>query len=45
MEAIRLKPARLAVFRRGKCIAYTPEVTVTVELDGRESPVDFLHSP
>jgi cytosine/creatinine deaminase len=45
MEAIRLNPARLAVFRRGKCIAHTPEVTVTVELDGRESPVDFLHSP
>ena len=44
MEAIRLKPARLAVFRRGKCVADTPEVTATVELDGRESPVGFLHS-
>ena len=42
MEAIRLKPARLAVFRRGKCIAHTPEVAATVDLDGRESPVSFL---
>jgi hypothetical protein len=44
MEAIRLKPARLAVFRRGKCITHTPEVAATVELDGRESPVSFLPS-
>jgi cytosine deaminase len=40
-EALRLKPARLYVIRRGKIIAQTPPVVSRLELDGKKSEVDF----
>ena len=39
-EAIRLRPARLAVIRRGKVISETSRVTSRLTLDGRPSSVD-----
>jgi cytosine/creatinine deaminase len=39
-EAIRLRPARLAVVRRGKIIARTPRVECTLTLPGRPGTVD-----
>jgi cytosine deaminase len=41
-DALRLKPARLAVIRKGKCISRTPEVRAEVQLDGRMRRIDFL---
>ncbi|GAB4236173.1 MAG: amidohydrolase family protein [Kiloniellaceae bacterium] len=41
LEALRLKPARLAVIRRGKVIAETPKVESRLKVLG-EGPVDFL---
>ena len=40
-EALRLKPARLFVIRRGKVIAETPPVVSRLELKGQEIEVDF----
>jgi len=40
VEAIRLKPPRLAVIRRGKVIAETPERSSRLSLDGRPSHLD-----
>jgi cytosine deaminase len=40
-EALRLKPARLHVIRRGKVIAETPKVEAQLKVLGNE-PVDFL---
>jgi cytosine deaminase len=40
-EALRLKPARLFVIRRGKVIAETPPVVSRVELAGEKVEVDF----
>jgi len=41
LEALRLKPARLFVIRRGKVIAETPKVEAQVTVLGND-PVDFL---
>ncbi len=40
IEAIRLKPPRLHVIRRGKVIAETPERVSRLALDGRPSMID-----
>ena len=40
VEALRLKPARLAVIRRGKVIATTPPRITTLELAGRPPRLD-----
>ena len=40
-EAIRLRPARLFVIRRGRIIAQTPPVQSELTLDGRSRSVDF----
>jgi len=41
MEAIRLRSPRLAVVRRGRVLAETPEVAATVRLGDNEKRVDF----
>ncbi len=41
IEAIRLRPARLAVIRRGRVIAETPPVAATVRLGNERATVDF----
>jgi cytosine deaminase len=42
-EALRLKPARLCVIRRGRIIADTPPVISRVALDDGPVAVDFMH--
>jgi cytosine deaminase len=42
IEAIRLRPPRLAVVRRGRVIARAPAQTVALSLPGRPGQVDFL---
>ena len=44
-EALRLKPARLYVIRRGKIISRTPPALSQVLLDGKTLKVDFRHFP
>ncbi len=44
-EALRLKPARLHVIRRGKIIAQTPPVVSTVTLETETNEVDFSYKP
>ncbi|WP_193369299.1 amidohydrolase family protein [Pelagibius marinus] len=41
LEALRLKPARLAIIRRGKVIAETPPVKAQLKVLGNEA-IDFL---
>ena len=41
IEALRLRPTRLHVFRRGVEIASTPPQVATVHLEGKDHPVDF----
>jgi cytosine deaminase len=41
VDAIRLRPARLAVIRRGRVIAETPRVVPTVHLAGKSAEVTF----
>ncbi len=41
LEALRLRPARLWVIRRGKVVSRTPEVTASVDLGRGEELVDF----
>lgn len=41
IEALRLRPARLWVIRRGRVIASTPEIRTTVDLGRGEEAVDF----
>lgn len=41
MEALRLKPTRLHVFRRGEMIASTPPAECTVNLGGKKQQVTF----
>ena len=41
MESLRLRPNRLAVFRRGRIIASSPETVSTVQLGSRERNVSF----
>jgi cytosine deaminase len=40
-EALRLKPARLQVIRRGKVIAETPPVLSRLEVEDKNIEVDF----
>lgn len=40
-EAIRLKPPRLALVRRGKVVAETPARVSKLALDGRPRALDF----
>jgi cytosine deaminase len=40
-EALRLKPARLYVIRRGKVIAETPPVLSRLEMGAQTTEVDF----
>ena len=44
-EALRLKPARLYVIRRGKVIAQTPPVISRLALEDRTIDVDFRFAP
>ena len=41
IEAIRLRPARLAVIRRGQVIAETPPVAARLTLGNATATVDF----
>jgi cytosine deaminase len=41
IDAIRLRPARLAVIRRGRVIAETPCAVPTVQLAGKTTEVTF----
>ncbi|MCU0591209.1 MAG: hypothetical protein MUC57_07025 [Desulfobacterales bacterium] len=43
MEALRLKPARLFVIRRGEVIAETAAVESRLSLGGQRLSVDFRH--
>jgi cytosine deaminase len=43
-DAIRLRPVRLAVVRRGKVIAETPAQTTRISLPGRPATVDPVRS-
>ncbi|MEM8686072.1 MAG: amidohydrolase family protein [Pseudomonadota bacterium] len=43
VEAIRLKPPRLYVIRRGKVISTTPRRVSALDLDGRPSTLDPTH--
>ena len=45
IEAIRLRPARLHVIRRGQVIAETPPATAKLSLPGRPATTDFRHTP
>jgi cytosine deaminase len=42
-EALRLKPARLFVIRRGEVIAETPPVTSRLQLGNKTVAVDFRY--
>jgi cytosine deaminase len=44
-EAIRLKANRLAVIRRGRVVATTPEKLTTLDLPGRPSSVALTYAP
>jgi cytosine deaminase len=44
VEALRLKPARLYVIRRGQVIAETAPVASRLNLDGQALSVDFRHT-
>jgi len=45
IEALRLRPARLFVVRRGRVIAETPPVVSRLALDKATHEVDFRHRP
>jgi cytosine/creatinine deaminase len=45
IEAIRLRPARLYVIRRGRVIAETPRLTTQLSIAGRPDTVDFRRPP
>jgi cytosine/creatinine deaminase len=45
VEAIRLRANRLKIWRKGKLLAQTPEVTATLGIEGRPSAVRFLAPP
>jgi cytosine deaminase len=44
IEAIRLRPPRRAVLRRGRVVAEQPAATAALRLDGRPARVDFLRA-
>ena len=41
IEALRLRPARLYVIRRGNVIAVTPAVYSSLEIEGHKTKIDF----
>ena len=41
VEAIRLRATRLAVYRRGRCVARTPAALASLDLPGRPAGVSF----
>ena len=43
IEAIRLRATRLAVYRRGRCVAHSPAPIATLALPHRPAQVDGLH--
>ncbi|GAA4421719.1 amidohydrolase family protein [Acidovorax lacteus] len=43
VEAIRLRATRLAVYRRGRCVAQSPAPVARLHLEGRPSAVSGLH--
>jgi cytosine deaminase len=45
VEAIRLRATRLAVYRRGQCIAHTPAATATLNLPDRPATTSFTTKP
>jgi len=45
VEAIRLRANRLKVWRRGRLLASTPEVSAALSIDGRPPRVDFAAPP
>ena len=44
IEAIRLRPTRLQVFRRGKRVAQSPAATSVLVLPGRPQTTSLMHS-
>jgi len=42
VEALRLRPARLQVIRRGRVLASAPDAAATLALPGRPSRVDWI---
>jgi len=42
LDALRLRSPRLAVFRKGQCIAETPEVKAELLIGPRRKKIDFL---
>jgi cytosine deaminase len=42
VEAIRLRAARLQVWRRGRCIATSPAAVATLHLEGRPASTSFM---
>ena len=42
IEAIRLRAARLQVWRRGRCIATSPAAVASLHLDGRPPSTAFM---
>lgn len=45
IEAIRLRAARLKVYRRGALVAESPEATASLYLDGRPGDTAFMYRP
>ena len=43
IEAIRLRATRLAVYRRGKCVAQSPAGTASLFMAGRPGETSFIH--
>ena len=43
IEAIRLRATRLAVYRRGKCVAQSPAGTASLFMAGRPGETSFMH--
>lgn len=42
VEAIRLRAARLKVWRRGVLLAQSPAATATLQIEGRPTTTSFL---
>jgi cytosine deaminase len=42
VEALRLRAARLKVWRRGKLVASAPPARSSLHLEGRPQTIDFL---
>ena len=45
VEAIRLRATRLAVYRRGRCVARTPAATAQLNLPDRPASTSFMPEP